>query len=83
VQTFSEWLCFNLEQQMADLNLYLSSLADERRQVIDTWLRLETFRTVVPTSATRTESELYRSDFRILLGLLKNEYGVDGPDPDA
>ncbi len=83
VQTFSEWLCFNLEQQMADLTLYLSSLTDERRRVIETWLRLEPFRALVPSSATRAENELYRSDFRILLGLLKNEYGVSAPDPDA
>jgi hypothetical protein len=83
IQTFSEWLCFNLEQQKADLGLYLSALQDERRRVIETWLRLEPFRTLVPTSATKTETELYYSDFRILLSLLKNEYGVDGPDRDA
>ena len=83
IQTFSEWLCFNLEQQKADLDLYLSALLDERRRVIDTWLRLEPFRTLVPSSATRAETELYLSDFRILLALLKNEYGVAGPDRDA
>jgi hypothetical protein len=83
IQTFSEWLCFNLEQQKADLGLYLSALFDERRRVIETWLRLEPFRTLVPTSATKAETELYYSDFRILLTLLKNECGVDGPDRDA
>lgn len=83
VQTFSEWLCFNLEQQKADLDLYLSALPDERRRVIDTWLRLEPFRTVVPSSATNSETQLYLGDFRILLGLLKNAYGVAGPDRDA
>ena len=83
IQTFSEWLCFDLEQQKADLDLYLSALLDDRREVIDTWLRLEPFRTLVPTSATKAETELYLSDFRILLALLKNEYGVAGPDRDA
>ncbi len=83
VQTFSEWLCFNLEQQKADLDLYLSALPDERRRVIDTWLRLEPFRTVVPSSATNAETQLYLADFRILLGLLKNAYGVAAPGRDA
>lgn len=83
IQTFSEWLCFNLEQQKADLDLYLSALLEERCRVIETWLRLEPFRTLLPSSATKAETELYLSDFRILLALLKNEYGVDGTDQDA
>ena len=82
-QMFSEWLCFNLEQQKTDLDLYLSALMDERRGVIDNWLRLEPFRAMLPGSVTKVETELYLSDFRILLGLLKNEYGVAGPDRDA
>lgn len=83
IQTFSEWLCFNLEQQRADLGLYLSALPEDRQRIIDTWLRLEPFRTLVPSSATRAETELYYSDFRILLALLRNEYGVAAPDRDA
>lgn len=83
VQTFSEWLCFNLEQQKADLMLYLSGLMDERRRVVATWLRIEPFRAMIPSSATKAESELYLADFRILLGLLRNEYGVSESDRDA
>ncbi|MBS1875956.1 MAG: hypothetical protein JSU00_22275 [Acidobacteria bacterium] len=83
IQTFSEWLCFNLEQQKADLMLYLSALMDERRRVIETWLRIEPFRTMIPSSATKAETDLYQSDFRILLGLLKNEYGAAESDQDA
>ena len=83
IQTFSEWLCLNLEQQKADLALYLSALMDERRRVIETWLRIEPFRMMIPSSATRAETELYQSDFRILLALLKNEYGVSEPGRDA
>ncbi len=82
-QTFSEWLCFNLEQQKADLDLYLSALMDDRRRVIDTWLRVEPFRTLVPGSATKAESQLYLSDFRLLLELLRAEYGVAVPDRGA
>lgn len=83
IQTFSEWLCFNLEQQKADLDLYLSVLLDDRRRVTETWLRLEPFRSLVPSSATKAENELYLADFRALLTLLKNEYAVSLPDRDA
>ena len=83
IQTFSEWLCFNLEQQKSDLDLYLSALLDDRGGVIETWLRLEPFRTLVPSSATRTETELYLNDFRMLLELLRHECGVAVPDRDA
>lgn len=81
IQTFSEWLCFNLEQQKSDLDLYLSALLDDRASVIDTWLRLEPFRTLIPSSATRTETDLYLNDFRVLLELLRSAYGVAVPDP--
>lgn len=83
IQTFSEWLCFNLEQQKSDLDLYLSALLDDRGAVMETWLRLEPFRTLVPSSATRTETDLYLNDFRMLLELLRNECGVAVPDRDA
>lgn len=83
IQTFSEWLCFNIEQQKADLDLYLSALYDDRPHVIETWLRLEPFRSLAPSSATKAETDLYLSDFRLLLELLRNEYGVAVQDPDA
>ncbi len=82
-QTFQEWLCFNLEQQKADLDLYLSGLLESRRVVVEAWSRLRPYRNLVPTSATSTETQLYMSDFVALLELLKNEYGVSVQDPDA
>ena len=39
-QSFADWLCFNLEQQKADLDLYLSGLDGNRRVILDTWIRL-------------------------------------------
>jgi hypothetical protein len=83
IQTFSEWVCFNLEQQKADLDLYLSALMDDRNRIIETWLRLEPFRTLLPSSATKAESELYLCDFRVLLELLRSEHGVAALDRDA
>ncbi len=80
---FADWLGFNLEQQKADLDLYLSSLGNDKRTVIESWIRLTPYRHLVPGGARRAERELYLTDLETLLALLKNEYGVAVPDQDA
>lgn len=80
---FHDWLCFTLEQQKADLGLYLASLTSNRAAIIETWLRLRPYANLVPSSAREVEKQLYLADLESLLELLKNEYGVASPDPDA
>jgi hypothetical protein len=82
-ETFREWLEFGLEQQKADLDLYLTGLVDERAAVIDTWLRLNPYRNLMPLSARTTDQELFLIDFKALLEILRNAYGVAVPDRDA
>jgi hypothetical protein len=80
---FAEWLSFNLEQQKADLDLYISALFEDKRVVIDTWIRLTPYRNLLPASVRGVERRLYIADFTALLELLKAAYGVAGLDPDA
>ena len=82
-QTFAEWICFNLEQQKADLDLYLSALMENRSVIVETWLRLAPYRNLVPSNAAPVQVELYLSDFGAILELLRSEYGVAAQDPDA
>jgi hypothetical protein len=82
-QAFAEWLCYTLEQQKADLDLYLSALGANKRAILDAWLRLTPYRNLIPSSARRPERELYLHDLEVLLKLLKNEHGAAEPDPDA
>jgi len=82
-QTFAEWLCFNLEQQKADLDLYLAGLNGNRRTILDTWIRLTPYRGLIPSVVREVERRHYLSDLETILELLKNEYGVASPDPDA
>ena len=82
-EAFSKWVCFALEHQKADLDLYLSSLGANKRTIIEAWLRLTPYRHLVPADARPPDRQLYLSDLEILLTLLKNEYGVASPDPDA
>src|SRR6476469_9642109 len=37
-QAFAEWLSYTLEQQKADLDLYLSVLGNNKRSIIEAWL---------------------------------------------
>jgi hypothetical protein len=81
--TFSEWLCFNLEQQRSDLDLYLSSFQADKRTILSTWIRLTPYRNLIPVSARDPERRLYLADLEALLELLKNEHDVSDPGPDA
>jgi hypothetical protein len=82
-RAFREWLTFNLEQQKADLELYLSALVENRRTVLATWLELAPYLTLIPAAIRGIERRLYLADLKALLDLLGNEHGAAGPDPDA
>lgn len=82
-QSFGSWICLTLEQQKADLDLYISGLSGNRRTILDTWIRLQPYRNLVPPITRQVEQALYMADLDALLGLLKNENGVAAPHPDA
>jgi hypothetical protein len=81
--TFRTWLSYDLEQQKADLELYLTDLIEQKAAAIDTWLRLHPYRNVVPLTASSADKDLFLIDFGAVLELLRVEYGVAVPDPDA
>lgn len=82
-EAFAEWLGFNLEQQKADLDLYFSEQGAGRATIVATWMRLASYRNLIPGSAESEQRRLYLRDLEAILMLLKNEYGVDGPGPTA
>ena len=82
-QAFQEWLSFNLEQQKADLDLYLSSVATDKRTTLENWIKETPYRNLIPNSVRQIERRLYMADLNAILELLKNEHGVVCPDPDA
>ena len=82
-KSFAEWIGYSLEHQMADLDLYFSSLSTDKITLLRTWIRLSPQRNFIPALAPAVERNLYLSDLQTLLDLLKRVYGVDDPDPDA
>ena len=80
---FQEWLNYSLEQQKADLDLYLSDQQADKKEVLENWAALAPYRYFLPASAREMERNLYLGDLKALLATLRNDYGVSCPDPDA
>jgi hypothetical protein len=72
-----------LEQQKADLDLYISGLFEDKRVVVETWIRLAPYQNLLPASVRGVERRLYTADFAALLELFKAAYGAEAPGPDA
>ncbi len=82
-QVFQEWLALSVREQKADLDVYLSSLDDDKQLVVETWLKIMPFQNLLPARIRGVEADLFLADFRILLELLRNEYRADVPDRGA
>jgi len=80
---FREWLTYNLEQQKADLDVYLSGLYEDKRTVLAAWSQLSPYRTFMPVTIRSVEKRLYLGDLKALLELMGNEHGVVAQGPDA
>src|SRR5437588_7243018 len=61
-QAFAEWLSFNIEQQKADLDLYLSELLERKATILEAWLRLMPYKAYVPNNPKTEERRLYLAD---------------------
>lgn len=84
-ETFATWLNYRLEEQKADLELYLSGLDCGKATVAQTWLELETFRSFMPASASLADRALFVADVEvrlrtIALGGACSSAGQSGPD---
>ncbi|MFN7938900.1 MAG: hypothetical protein U0R19_36565 [Bryobacteraceae bacterium] len=82
-EAFGGWLEWGLEQQKADLELYVAGLEPERKKVVETWSRLEPYRNLPPARSEGVEKELFLTDLETLLSLMRNELDVVSPDRGA
>lgn len=82
-QAFAQWLCFDLEQQKADLDLYLSDLGVEKRTTLAIWAGLAPYRDLIPPDVEEHERRLFLADLKALLELMNRQYGVGESQPDG
>lgn len=72
-RVFQDWLCLNLEQQMADLQEYLSEIQNPAALLGD-WAGSGSYQGLAPAAAQDVERQLFVGDFQTLLALLQQEY---------
>lgn len=82
-QAFHTWLGFTIEQQKADLDLYLSDIIADRRNMVEAWIRWAPYRNLVPATARESERSLFQADFEALLEILRREFVLNRPDPEG
>jgi hypothetical protein len=83
-QIFREWVTYSLERKKADIEVYIDGIEQvDKTELLDAWLRLTPYKNLVPASIQGPEREKHISDFEVILGLLKNVYGVSSPDLNA
>ena len=73
LRSFREWLAMDLEQQRADLELFLSEQPGGRRTILEAWLRLGPYRGSLPAAASPADRALFEGEFEALLRILLNE----------
>jgi hypothetical protein len=82
-RVFAEWNAYTMEEQRADLDLYLAEIEADRKTIVETWARLQPYRNLIPAGASDPDRLLYTSNLELHMGLLMNVHGVDPPDRDA
>jgi len=79
---FQDWLCLNVEQQKSDLQEYLAETPNPAATLAD-WGASAAYESWVPAAAQDAERRLFVGDLKILLGLLRREYGGASPGPGS
>jgi|HubBroStandDraft_2_1064218.scaffolds.fasta_scaffold130226_1 hypothetical protein len=70
---FQGWLKLSLSEKSEDLRDYLMALDDPREEIVRHWLQSGIYRSYVPASAIKAESDLFCHDLEMLLALIQNE----------
>jgi len=83
LEVFREWIRLPLEEQHGDLGVYFSDQESGTQVIVATWTKLASYHNLLPAEALPEERELFLADVRALLAVLRNEYGVEHPDPSA
>jgi hypothetical protein len=78
---FFEWLSFNLQEQHADLNLFLAGVEGHRRQILAACAVLAPHVWCIPDEADEYERRLYLADLEAILEPLYSEYGLTQQAP--
>jgi hypothetical protein len=80
---FQCWLNLTLTEKNDDLRDYLRALDDSQEEIVEHWLQSGVYRSYVPASAIKAETDLFCRDLETLLELLRNDAIRRQPRPGA
>lgn len=69
---FRAWLKLSLAEKNDDLKSYLLELEDSEEELIGHWLHSKIYRSYVPASSGKPETDVFCHDLEMLLELLRN-----------
>lgn len=70
VDTFADWLCLSLEEQLADLEIYFAGLDQDRSNIVSNWNSLPPFQGFIPAAAREAQRTLFITDAMLLLEVI-------------
>jgi hypothetical protein len=70
---FMDWLCFSLDQQRGDLEVYLDSAEADRRTILANWREWPPYMNWIPAQTRAADRELFQSDLEIVLDLIRQD----------
>jgi hypothetical protein len=70
---FHGWLNLSLAEKDDDLRDYLVTLDDSHEEIVEHWLQSKVYRSYVPASAIKAETELFCQELETLLDLRRND----------
>jgi DNA-binding CsgD family transcriptional regulator len=73
---FVEWLNLDLKEQKADLDRFFSTCSDSLCTIVQTWISLETYRTLIPAQHDEQEKRLFVTQVDLILKLMGRELGI-------
>ncbi len=83
VNVFTDWLCFSLEQQRGDLEIYLDSVGQDRQTILANWREWPPFMNWIPAQSRSADRELFRSDLEMVMELVRQDSVADAIDRSA
>jgi hypothetical protein len=75
-----DWLCFSLEQQRADLEVYLDSVEPDRGTILANWREWPPYMNWIPAQTRAADRELFQSDLEIVFDLIRQDWGGASTD---
>jgi hypothetical protein len=72
-EAFQGWLKLSLTEKNEDLRDYLMALDEPQEEIVRHWLQSGVYRSYVPASAIKAESDMFCHDLETLLTLIQNE----------